>query len=67
MEPAFARIFGDRGAMRLRFANCGVGWEAALIKRIAIDVPGVGPQPRIVGNDLSDVADQLIARQRDHR
>jgi len=26
------------------------------------DVLGVGPQPQIVGNDLSDVADQLIAR-----
>jgi hypothetical protein len=27
-----------------------------------IDVLGVGPQPNIVGNDLNDVADQLIAR-----
>jgi 2-haloacid dehalogenase len=25
------------------------------------DVLGVGPQPRIVGADLNDVADQLIA------
>jgi 2-haloacid dehalogenase len=24
---------------------------------------GVGPQPQIVGDDLNDVADQLIARQ----
>jgi len=38
------------------------GWEAALIKRAGNDVLGVGPQPRIVGNDLNDVADQLIAR-----
>ena len=40
------------------------GWEAALIKRVGNDVLGVGPQPHIVGNDLSDVADQLIARHR---
>src|SRR6202789_1992128 len=37
------------------------GWEAALIKRVGNDVLGVGPQPRIVGADLNDVADQLIA------
>jgi 2-haloacid dehalogenase len=36
------------------------GWEAALIKRVGNDVLGVGPQPQIVGNDLNDVADQLI-------
>jgi 2-haloacid dehalogenase len=38
------------------------GWQAALIKRVGNDVLGVGPQPQIVGNDLDDVADQLIAR-----
>jgi 2-haloacid dehalogenase len=38
------------------------GWEAALIKRPGNDVLGVGPQPHIVGRDLNDVADQLIAR-----
>ncbi|HEY1794570.1 MAG TPA: haloacid dehalogenase type II [Stellaceae bacterium] len=38
------------------------GWEAALIKRVGNDLLGVGPQPHIVGNDLNDVADQLIAR-----
>jgi 2-haloacid dehalogenase len=38
------------------------GWEAALIKRTGNDVLGVGPQPQIIGDDLSDVADQLIAR-----
>lgn len=38
------------------------GWEAALIKRPGNDVLGVGPQPQIVGNDLNDVADRLIAR-----
>jgi 2-haloacid dehalogenase len=38
------------------------GWEAALIKRPGNDVLGVGPQPQIVGADLNDVADQLIAR-----
>ena len=42
------------------------GWEAALIKRVGNDVLGVGPQPQIVGNDLNDVADQLIARHK-HR
>jgi 2-haloacid dehalogenase len=40
------------------------GWEAALIKRVGNDVLGVGPQPHIVGNDLNDVADQLIRRHR---
>jgi 2-haloacid dehalogenase len=40
------------------------GWEAALIKRVGNDVLGVGPQPQIVGNDLNDVADQLIARHK---
>src|SRR5215472_11669844 len=39
------------------------GWEAALIKRVGNDVLGVGPQPQIVGDDLNDVADQLIARR----
>ena len=38
------------------------GWQAALIKRPGNDVLGVGPQPQIVGNDLTDVAEQLIAR-----
>ena len=40
------------------------GWEAALIKRVGNDVLGVGPQPQIVGDDLDDVADQLIARHK---
>jgi 2-haloacid dehalogenase len=40
------------------------GWEGALIKRVGNDVLGVGPQPHIVGNDLDDVADQLIARHK---
>ena len=38
------------------------GWEAALIKRVGNDVLGVGPQPQIVGNDLDDVSNRLIAR-----
>ncbi len=38
------------------------GWEAALIRRAGNDVLGVGPQPHLVGDDLNDVADQLIAR-----
>jgi len=40
------------------------GWEAALIKRVGNDLLGVGPQPKFVGNDLDDVADQLIARHK---
>jgi 2-haloacid dehalogenase len=40
------------------------GWQAALIKRVGNDVLGVGPQPQIVGDDLTDVADQLIARRK---
>jgi 2-haloacid dehalogenase len=38
------------------------GWGAALIKRSGNDLLGVGPQPQLVGNDLNDVADQLIRR-----
>jgi 2-haloacid dehalogenase len=38
------------------------GWEAALIKRTGNDVLGVGPQPKIVGANLNDVANQLIAQ-----
>jgi 2-haloacid dehalogenase len=38
------------------------GWKAALIKRRGNDVLGVGPQPQIVGADLDEVADQLIAQ-----
>jgi 2-haloacid dehalogenase len=41
------------------------GWEAALIKRVGNDLLGVGPQPQIVGADLNDVADQLIARHKE--
>ncbi len=40
------------------------GWEAALVKRVGNDVLAVGPQPQIVGNDLDDVANQLIARHK---
>jgi 2-haloacid dehalogenase len=41
------------------------GWEAALIKRVGNDLLGVGPQPQIVGADLNDVADRLIARHQE--
>jgi 2-haloacid dehalogenase len=41
------------------------GWNAALIKRVDNDVLGVGPQPQIVGDDLNDVASQLIARHKE--
>ena len=40
------------------------GWQAALIKRVGNGVLDVGPQPQIVGNDLNDVADQLIAQHK---
>jgi 2-haloacid dehalogenase len=40
------------------------GWQAAMIRRFGNDVLGVGPQPQIVGDDLNDVADQLIARHK---
>jgi 2-haloacid dehalogenase len=40
------------------------GWEAALIKRVGNDVLGVGPQPQLVGNDLNDITNQLIARHK---
>jgi len=41
------------------------GWEAALIKRVGNDLLGVGPQPQIVGRDLHDVAERLIARHKE--
>ena len=41
------------------------GWKAALIKRVGNDVLGVGPQPQVVGADLDDVADQLIAQHQE--
>jgi len=40
------------------------GWQGALIKRTGNDVLAVGPQPHFVGNDLNDIADQLIARHK---
>ena len=36
-----------------------------LIKRMGNDVLGVGPQPQIVGANLNDVADQLIAQHQE--
>jgi 2-haloacid dehalogenase len=41
------------------------GWRAALIKRVGNDLLGVGPQAQIVGADLDDVADRLIARHKE--
>jgi 2-haloacid dehalogenase len=38
------------------------GWEAALIKRPGNDVLAVGPQPQVVGDNLDEVAEKLIAR-----
>lgn len=41
------------------------GWKAALIKRMGNAVLGVGPQPQIVGANLNDVGDQLIAQHKE--
>lgn len=38
------------------------GWEAALIKRVNNDTLDCMAQPRYVGSDLGEIADQLIAR-----
>jgi 2-haloacid dehalogenase len=46
------------------FGAVAASWEAALIKRAGNDVLGVGPQPQVIGDDLNDVADQLVARYR---
>src|SRR5262249_19760576 len=43
--------------------RCGL--DAALIKRVGNDLLGVGPQPRIVGGDLDDVASRSIARYKE--
>jgi 2-haloacid dehalogenase len=40
------------------------GWQAALIRRAGNEVLGVGPQPQYVGDDLDDIAGQLIAKYR---
>jgi 2-haloacid dehalogenase len=40
------------------------GWESARIRGAGNDVLEVGPQPQIVGGDLTDVAEQLIARHK---
>ena len=40
------------------------GWGTALIRRVGNDVLGVGPQPQIVGDDLNNIASQLIARHK---
>ena len=41
------------------------GWNAALIRREGNDLLEVGPQPQIVGADLDDVANQLIAQHKE--
>jgi 2-haloacid dehalogenase len=38
------------------------GWGAALIRRPGNDVLGVGPQPDMVGDNLSDIVAQLVKR-----
>jgi 2-haloacid dehalogenase len=72
-RQAYAYVEKELGALPSQFCliachtwdtlgAVAAGWEAALIKRVGNDVLGVGPQPHIVGNDLNDVADRLIAR-----
>lgn len=72
---AYAYIEKELGAEPSRFClvachtwdtlgAVAAGWSGALIKRVGNDVLGVGPQPQIVGSDLNDVADQLIARHK---
>ena len=38
------------------------GWHSALIRRPENDALSVGPQPEFIGNDLCDVAEQVIAK-----
>jgi 2-haloacid dehalogenase len=40
------------------------GWDGALIRRAGNDVLSVGPQPQIIGDNLANVADQLIAQHK---
>ena len=40
------------------------GWNAAFIKRPGNELLAVGPQPTMVGEDLDDIANQLIERYR---
>ncbi len=72
-RQAYAYVETELGAKPERFCliachtwdtlgAVAAGWEAALIKRRGNDVLGVGPQPDIIGNDLNDIADQLIRR-----
>ena len=74
-RQAYAYVEKELGAEPSRFCliachtwdtlgAVAAGWEAALIRRPGNDVLGVGPQPNIVGQDLNDVADQLIARHK---
>lgn len=71
--PSQERIFGEKRAMRLWFANF-IMYSAALteagcyvpftdigsaVMKMLADTHG-----QMIGNDLNDVADQLIARHR---
>lgn len=42
------------------------GWDAALVLRPGNALLHVGPQPQIIGADLTEVADELIARYEAH-
>ena len=41
-------------------------WDAALVLRPGNALLDVGPQPQIIGADLTEVADKLIARYEAH-
>ena len=58
MEPTFERIFREKGAMRLWFANF-------IMYSAALTVAGCYVQFTDIGGDtLDDVANQLIARHK---
>src|SRR5271167_188708 len=77
MEPTFERIFGDKGAMRLWFANL-ILYSAALtvagryvpftdigsaVMKMLADTHGIkiGDKDK---KELTDVADQLVVRRK---
>jgi 2-haloacid dehalogenase len=71
MEPIFERIFGERQAMRLWFANLIMYSTALTVAGCYVQFTDIGAavmkmlaDTRLVGNDLNDVADQLIARHK---
>jgi 2-haloacid dehalogenase len=62
LQVASSRIFLVAAHTWDTLGAVAAGWGAGLVKRPGNEVLGVGPSPTIVGADLDDVADQLIAR-----